>query len=109
MAKKENKEIKKAVETLDRISMDPEERERYESIAMAEFFQRISNQKFLDKGKAEGRAEGLTEGKAKGKIEGEKQKSLEIAKKLLEKHIDVETIKETTGVSDEDIDKLKKL
>lgn len=96
MAKKENKEIKKAVETLDRISMDPVERERYESILQAEFNQRISNQKFLEEGLEKGRNEGKKEGIA------------EVAKKLLEKHVDIEIIKETTGISDEDIENLKK-
>jgi len=37
MAEKENKKVKRAVETLDEISMSPEERERYDSILLAEF------------------------------------------------------------------------
>ena len=47
MAEKQNKEIKKAADTLDRISLDPKEREIYESIVQAEFNQKVSNQKFL--------------------------------------------------------------
>ena len=50
MIKKENKEIEKAANTLERISLDPKEREIYESIVQAEFNQKISNQKFLEEG-----------------------------------------------------------
>ena len=123
MAKKQNKQIKKASDTLDRISLDPKEREIYESIVQAEFNQRISNQKFLEegiekgrkegikegelKGRAEGRAEGKAEGRAEGKVEGEKQKGIEIAQKLLEKKMDIKTIVEITGISETEIKKLK--
>ena len=70
MAEKENKEIKKAADTLDRISLDPKEREIYESIVQAEFNQKVSNQKFLEEGIEKGRKEGIREGKAEGIKEG---------------------------------------
>ena len=81
MIKKENKEIEKAANTLERISLDPKEREIYESIVQAEFNQKISNQKFLEEGIEKGKEQGIKEGKKEGK----KQKGLEIAKKLLQK------------------------
>ena len=52
------------------------------------------------KGKAEGRAEGLAEGEEKSK--------LEIAKNLLRKKISKDVIRETTGLSLEKLEKLKK-
>lgn len=93
--KKENKEIEKAANTLERISLDPKEREIYESIVQAEFNQKISNQKFLE--------EGIEE----GKTEGKKQKGLEIAKKLLQKNMDIKTIEEITEIPEAEIKKLK--
>ncbi len=76
MAKKENEQIKKAVETLDRISLDPAEREWYESVKMREFLQRISNQKF----------------KEEGEKQGIRQEKIEIAKKLLLENMSVKRI-----------------
>ena len=63
MAVKENKNVKKADKVLERISKDPKERERYEAILKAEFNQKISNQKFEERGEAKGRVEGEARGK----------------------------------------------
>ena len=43
-----------------------------------------------------------------GEKHGELKKSKEIAKKLLEKNISIEIIEETTGLTKEEIEKLKK-
>ena len=96
MAVKENKNVKKADKVLERISKDPKERERYEAILKAEFNQKISNQKFMDKG--------IIEGEARGKIIGEKQ--IEIAKKMLNKNKPIEEIIEFTGLTKEEIERL---
>ncbi|MGN1327289.1 MAG: hypothetical protein ACI4VQ_04375, partial [Clostridia bacterium] len=82
----ENEEVKKAVETLNRISLDPKERERYESIIQAEFNHKISNQKFFEK--------------------GEKKKQIEIAKKLLSKNIPIDEIIEITDLTKEEVENL---
>ena len=107
MAVKENKNVKKADKVLERISKDPKERERYEAILKAEFNQKISNQKFMDKGIIEGEARGKIIGREEGKKEGEKQKQIEIAKKLLQRNMNIEDIKEITGLTEEEISKLK--
>ena len=54
LAEKENKEIKKAMNTLDYISADPRERERHNSIIMAEYNRLTSEQNFFEAGKEEG-------------------------------------------------------
>ena len=111
MAVKENKNVKKADKVLERISKDPKERERYEAILKAEFNQKISNQKFMDKGIIEGEARGKIigreEGMKEGKKEGKKQNQIEIAKKLLQRNMSIEDIKEITGLTKEEINKLK--
>ena len=57
------------------------------------------------KGHKEGKEEGLTEGRA----EGAKQKSFDIAKKMLEKGIDIETISELTGLTEKEISELDRI
>ena len=51
--------------------------------------------------------EGLAEGREEGLAEGEAKKSLEIAKKMLEMGLSVEQITEATGLSEEEVLKLK--
>ena len=98
MAVKENKNVKKADKVLERISKDPKERERYEAILKAEFNQRISSQKFEEKGEARG--------KIIGREEGKKQNQIEIAKKMLNKNKPIEEIIEFTGLTKEEIERL---
>ena len=102
MAVKENKNVKKADKVLERISKDPKERERYEAILKAEFNQKISSQKFEERGEARGKIIGREEGKK----EGEKQKQIEIAKKMLNKNKPIEEIIEFTGLTKEEIERL---
>jgi len=54
-----------------------------------------------------GREEGLKEGREKGRAEGVKQNSFDIAKRMLEKGIDIETISELTGLTAEEVSRLK--
>ena len=67
LAKKENKEIERAINTLDFISEDPKERERHNSIVMAEYNRLVSEQNFFE--------EGIEKGKKEGKIEGKKERN----------------------------------
>ena len=54
-----------------------------------------------------GREEGHKVGKEEGRAEGAKQKSFDIAKRMLEKGIDIETISELTGLTAEEVSMLK--
>ena len=58
-------------------------------------------------GKEEGLKEGHKKGRAEGREEGAKQKSFDIAKRMLEKGIDIETISELTGLIAEEVSMLK--
>ena len=68
----------------------------------------------LKEGRKEGKEEGLKEGHKEGKEEGikegreegAKQKSFDIAKRMLEKGIDIETISELTGLTEKEISEL---
>ena len=57
-------------------------------------------------GLAEGKAEGLAEGKAEGLEEGRAEEKAEIAKKMLEENIEIETIIKLTGLTKEKIENL---
>ena len=57
--------------------------------------------------KEEGLAEGREEGREEGRAEGEAKKSLEIAKKMLKEGLSVDLICRTTGLSEEEVLKLK--
>ena len=50
---------------------------------------------------------GMKKGKAIGKVEGEKNERRKIAKKLLEMKMPIKQIAEVTGLTEEEIEKLK--
>jgi len=87
LAEKENKEIKRAINTLDFLSKDPKERERHNSIIMAEYNRLVSEHNFFEDGKKEGK--------------------IEIAKKMLKEKVPIEMIEKFTELSKEEIEKLK--
>ena len=64
----------------------------------------------LAEGLAEGRAEGLAEGRVEGLAEGEKkgrkEQACEIAKKLIEMHLPMDSIIQATGLSKDEITSL---
>ncbi len=61
----------------------------------------------IDTAESEGFKKGREEGKIEGKIEGEKQKSIEIAKKMLKDKLDIEMIVKYSGLSIDEIGKIK--
>ena len=94
-----NKEIVKAKEVLEEISQD--EHERY----LAELREKY----ILDQNATEaaGYDKGLKVGHSEGLKQGKKEKIIEIAKKMLEEKIPIETISKITNLSKEDIANLK--
>ena len=62
-----------------------------------------------EEGLKEGRKEGKEEGIKEGRAEGVKQNGFDIAKRMLEKGIDIETISELTGLTEKEISKLNRI
>ena len=60
-------------------------------------------------GREEGHKVGKEEGRKEGREEGAKQNSCDIAKRMLEKGIDIETISELTGLTEKEISKLNRI
>ena len=102
----EDKAIQKAKEVLEEISQD--ERERY----LAELREKyILDQKAIedagyDKGLKDGMTQGISRGLAQGRQE-EKKKILKIAQNLLKQNMSIEQIKEITGLTKEEIERLR--
>ena len=61
-----------------------------------------------EEGHKVGKEEGLKVGREEGRAEGAKQKSFDIAQRMLQKGIDIETISEVTGLTAEEVSRLKK-
>ena len=60
-------------------------------------------------GREEGHKVGKEEGRKEGREEGAKQKSFDIAKRMLEKGIDIETISELTCLTEKEISELNRI
>ena len=99
MAKKENKEIKNAVKDYEVLTGDEEIKRLAEVRLMSE----LEEQSAL----ATARAKGTEEGLKQGKEEGLKQGKEEIAKKLLEMNLPLKQIIEVTGLSKEELERIK--
>ena len=105
--------IKESVDNLKRLNSDvafvygltPEEDELLVRNTRDEFVRREAMAEGLAEGEAKGKAEGLAEGQAKGKAEGK----TEIATNLLKKDYSIEEIVEITGLTKEEIEKLRSL
>ena len=97
-----NKEIKKAKKVLEEISQDG--KERY----LAELREKyIMDQKAIeDAGYDKGLNDGIEKGRKEGISQGQKKKTLEIAQKMKKQGIDIETIKDITDLTIEEINNL---
>lgn len=107
MARKNNKEIDKAIDIINQMSMDEKEWNLYISRQRAiwDFNTGISEAK--RQGLENGLRQGIEEGLKQGIEEGVKLEKLEIAKIMLKKEIDIQTIEEITGLTKDEIEKLK--
>ena len=112
MAKKENKEIKKAVEDFEVLTGDKEIKRLAEIRLMSELEEQAALASARNKGQEEGRKLGQEEGRKLGQEEGRKlgqeETNKEIAKKLIKMELSVEQISEITRLSKEEIENLKK-
>ena len=108
MARKKNKEIDKAIDIINQMSMDEKEWNLYISRQRAIWDYNTGMRTAREKGLEEGIKEGREEGIKEGIKEGAKQERLEIAKNMLEEKVDIQIIAKVTGLTKEEIDKLIK-
>ena len=81
------------------------ERDTYNQI---EYARETGREEGLEEGHKKGHEEGKEEGLKEGRAEGVKQNSFDIAKRMLEKGIETETISELTGLTAEEVSILRK-
>ena len=96
---KENKDINKAIDELEQVSGNEKLRR------IAELKEKYIRDEQASIAYAQN--EGYKQGEEKGKVEGKNERNMEIAKKLLKKQMSTKDIAEVTGLSVEEIKKLK--
>jgi predicted transposase/invertase (TIGR01784 family) len=120
---KRNPAMSGAVNKLIELNRDPAARALYEAREKQRRDIAALNKDAKEEGKREGKQEGLIEGKRegliegerkgliegerKGLIEGERKGLIEVARKMLEKNKSVSEITDITGLSSEEINKIK--
>ncbi|MDR2232032.1 MAG: Rpn family recombination-promoting nuclease/putative transposase [Tannerella sp.] len=105
-----NAKAKGLAEARERLRIDDmtvSEKKKYYAHMEALRYQRSVIETNLFEGREEGLKEGLKEGKKEGLKEGLKEGKKEVAKTALSKGIDTQTIAEITGLSIEEIEKLR--
>ena len=115
----QHKIFKRLAEIADSKTLTKEEQEKYDNSMMVMWdnyavYKHAEEKGIIKgeaKGRAEGRAEGRVEGRAEGRVEGraegKKEKAKEIALKLLALNTPIDIIFQSTGLSIEEIKKLK--
>ncbi len=95
--------IQKAFSELDRFSWNDQELLTYDQAEKYEWAYHASMDQKFD----EGMEKGLAQGKAEGKAEGEKAALYRVVQRLLEQGLKNQPICETTGLSEQEIDKIR--
>ena len=106
------KGLRKAAEELDILKLSKEERAMYESYLEDRRVAESSIKTSWHEGKREGKKEGIIEGKREGiiegKLEGRAEGKLEIAIEMLRDGESSEKIRKYTGLTDDEIDRLRR-
>ena len=95
-----NEEALKVVEELERLSENDEFRVLYDAEKM--------RRKEINSARLDGYDDGYENGITKGKEEGAKEEKIEIAKNFLKDGIPIEVVSKNTGLSEEELEELKK-
>ena len=107
----QKKIFKRLAELADSRCLSQEEQEKYdESLKAADDYYGVLMSYYMngiDEGEAKGFAKGEVKGFAKGEAKGSYHKSLDIAKKMLLKGMDDDSIMELTGLTYEQLHQLK--
>ena len=103
MSVRDMKEVEKAYEEYKRITSDKGLMNAIINMDMAE----MDRAQEITDAIAEGESRGEIRGEKRGKEKGKEESKIEIAKKLLNMNMTVEDIVEATGLTVEEVEKLK--
>ena len=98
----------KLFKTAEIAKLDPKEYKEYEESVKIyrDLFNVIDTSR--EKGEIKGRIEGKAEGRIEGKAEGKAERTIEVAKRLLLRGESTEMIMDVTGLTEKEINELKK-
>ena len=102
----ENKNLKEAVEKLDRISEDEKMQRIIELREKARRDEHAIYSKGVDDGIEKGIKEGIEQGVEQGKIERAKEEKIQIAKNMLQRGFSKQEIMDITGLTSKEIEEL---
>lgn len=103
----QHKIFKRLAEIADSKTLTKEEQEKYDNSMMVMWDNYAVYKHAEEKGIIKGEAKGRAEGRVEGRAEGKKEKAKEIALKLLALNTPIDIIFQSTGLSIEEIKKLK--
>ena len=103
---RKNQELRPVGEKLVEISKDEELMGLYDEEEHKRKVRNTQIRTALEDGWNKGMKKGIKEGKKEGIKEGQHQKQIEIAKKLLRQNVDIKIIKDATGLSKEELERL---
>ena len=103
---RKNQELRPVGEKLVEISRDEELMGLYDEEEHKRKVRNTQIRTALEDGWNKGMKKGIKEGKKEGIKEGQHQKQIEIAKKLLRQNVDIKIIKDATGLSKEELERL---
>ena len=112
---KKGEEMGNAVKKLWNLSEDEKiqeymeaiEKQRRDQWARESYVRREGREEGEKKGREEGEKKGREEGEKKGREEGERKKQKEVALQMLAKGLDISTVCECTGLSEEEVRALR--
>lgn len=112
MSAKENEEVNKTVEELNKLSQDPDEVAKYEEREWSIMRYDVEMRTNRELGEKEGEARGMKIGEKRGlkigKEQGRKEEKTKIIKKLYSLNTPIEKIAEITEMCIEDVKKIVK-
>ena len=103
-----DKHIQELREELERITADPELREKYEyrEKELRDILSMVKAER--EEGLEEGYKTGLKKGREEGINQGIEEKNIEIVLNMHKKNMDIETISEIVNISKEEVEKIIK-
>ena len=103
----EDREMRKAMEHLEELSRDKELLYKALSRENSEMAYRLDKQGWIEEGMKKGKEEGMKKGRKEGRKEGEEKAVRNLVLKMLQENADKTFISKLTGLSEDEIIKLK--
>lgn len=108
MSAKENEEVNKTVEELNKLSQDPDEVAKYEEREWSIMRYNVEMETNRKIGEKEGEARGVKIGEKRGRKEGEKTTKEKIVKALKNMNLSIEQIAKAVELTEKEVEEILK-